>query len=87
MLDYLLDYTEFHFDAEEKLQEEISFPAINEHKAKHAEFKNAVKELQEMLEEEEGPTEAFVAQVQKNVVDWLFDHIKVFDRAVAEYKG
>ena len=35
----------------------------------------------------EGPTEAFVAQVQKNVVDWLFDHIKVFDRAVAEYKG
>ncbi len=40
-----------------------------------------------MLEEEEGPTEAFVAQVQKNVVDWLFDHIKVFDRAVAEYKG
>ena len=82
MLDYLLDYTEFHFD-----QEEIGFPGINEHKAKHAEFKNAVKELQEMLEEEEGPTEAFVAQVQKNVVDWLFDHIKVFDRAVAEYKG
>ena len=71
----------------EKLQEEIGFPGINEHKAKHAEFKNAVKELQEMLEEEEGPTEAFVAQVQKNVVDWLFDHIKVFDRAVAEYKG
>ncbi len=87
MLDYLLDYTEFHFDAEEKLQEEIGFPAVNEHKAKHAEFKNAVKELQEMLEEEEGPTEAFVAQVQKNVVDWLFDHIKIFDRAVAEYKA
>lgn len=87
MLDYLLDYTEFHFDAEEKLQEEIAFPAINEHKAKHEEFKKAVRELQEMLEEEEGPTEAFVAQVQKNVVDWLFDHIKVFDRAVAEYKG
>ena len=87
MLDYLLDYTEFHFDAEEKLQEEIGFPGINEHKAKHADFKNAVKELQVMLEEEEGPTEAFVAQVQKNVVDWLFDHIKVFDRAVAEYKG
>lgn len=86
MLDYLLDYTEFHFEAEEKLQEEISYPGIKEHKAKHAEFKNAVKELQEMLEEEEGPTEAFVAQVQKNVVDWLFDHIKGFDRSVAEYK-
>ena len=86
MLDYLLDYTEFHFSAEEKLQEEIQYPGIEEHKAKHAEFKNAVKELQEMLEEEEGPTEAFVAQVKKNVVDWLFDHIKGFDRSVAEYK-
>ena len=76
MLDYLLDYTEFHFSAEEKLQEEIQYPGIEEHKVKHA----------EMLEEEEGPTEAFVAQVKKNVVDWLFDHIKGFDRSVAEYK-
>ena len=49
MLDYLLDYTEFHFSAEEKLQEEIQYPGIEEHKVKHAEFKNAVKELQEML--------------------------------------
>ena len=39
-----------------------------------------------MLEEEEGPTDAFVTQVQKNVVDWLYDHIKGFDRSVAEYK-
>ena len=86
LLNYLADYTDFHFAAEEKLQEEIQYPGIQEHKAKHAEFKQAVKELQEMLEEEEGPTEAFVAQVQKNVVDWLYDHIKGFDRSVAEYK-
>src|SRR5699024_1123349 len=83
MLDYLLDYTEFHFDAEEKLQEEIEYPGIKEHKEKHAECKQAVGELQEMLEEEEGPTDAFVTQVQNNVVDWLYDHIKGFDRSVA----
>ena len=86
MLDYLMEYTDFHFSAEEKLQEEISYPGIKEHKAKHEEFKQAVKELQEMLQEEEGPTEAFVAQVQKNVVDWLLNNIKGFDRSVAEYK-
>ena len=86
MLDYLMEYTDFHFSAEEKLQEEINYPGIQEHKAKHKEFKQAVEELQEMLEEEEGPTEAFVAQVQRNVVDWLFNHIKGFDRSVAEYK-
>ena len=26
-------------------------------------------------------------QVNKRVVDWLFGHIKTFDRSVAEYKN
>ena len=56
-LDYLADYTEFHFGEEEKLQEE-----------------------------EEGPSAAFVEAVNKNVVEWLYNHIKTFDRSVAEYK-
>lgn len=85
MLDYLSEYTDFHFGEEEKLQEEVSYPAIEGHKAKHAEFKKAVEELHEMLVEEEGPTDAFVAAVQKNVVDWLFDHIKNMDQALAAY--
>ena len=38
-----------------------------------------------MLEEQEGPTEEFVRQVEKNVADWLLYHIKTFDRSVAEY--
>lgn len=85
MLDYLSDYTDFHFGEEEKLQEEVSYPALEGHKAKHAEFKKSVEELHEMLVEEEGPTDAFVAAVQKNVVDWLFDHIKNMDQALAAY--
>lgn len=87
MLDYLSDYTEFHFGAEEKLQEEISYPGIEEHKKQHGDFKQAVSELHEMLEEEEGPSDAFVAAVNKNVIDWLYCHIKGFDRSVAEYKN
>ena len=81
----LKEYTEFHFSAEEKLQEEVSFPGMPEHKKNHEDFKKAVVELHEMLEEEEGPTDAFVAAVKKNVVDWLFNHIKTMDRALAAY--
>ena len=55
MLDYLDEYTNFHFKEEEKLQE------------------NA------------GPTEQFSELVQKNVIDWLFGHIKTYDRSVAEF--
>ena len=86
-LNYLADYTDFHFSAEEKLQEEISYPGIKEHKEKHEELRQVVKDLFEMLEDQEGPTDAFVEQVNKNVTQWLYYHIKGFDRSVAEYKN
>lgn len=85
MLDYLAEYTDFHFSAEEKLQEEVGYPGLEDHKKKHEEFKNSLRSLEEFLEESEGPTDAFVEQVKKKVVDWLFNHIKTFDRSVAEY--
>ena len=85
MLDYLSDYTEFHFGAEEKLQEEASYPGLEEHKKQHAAFVKAVGELHDMLEEEEGPSDAFVEAVNRNVIDWLYKHIKGFDCAVASY--
>ena len=85
-LDYLADYTEFHFGEEEKLQESISYPGSEEHKKEHDKLRAVVKDLYNMLEEEEGPSDAFVEQVNKNVIEWLYRHIKGFDRSVAEYK-
>ncbi len=86
MLNYLADYTEYHFGEEEALQAEIGYPGIEEHKKKHEELRKTVEELHEMLEEQEGPTKAFVDQVNKNVTEWLYYHIRSFDRSVAEYK-
>ena len=68
MLDYLDEYTDFHFKEEEELQEKAGYP-----------------ELYEYLQDYEGPTDKFSELVQKNVVDWLFGHIKTFDRSVAEF--
>lgn len=59
-LDYLADYTEFHFGEEEKLQESINYPAIAEHKKEHDKLRQVVKDLYNVLEEEEGPSVAFV---------------------------
>lgn len=86
MLDYLADYTEFHFGEEEKLQADIQYPGIEEHKKEHEKLRAVVQDLYSMLEEEEGPSDAFVEQVNKNVIEWLYRHIKGFDRSVAEYK-
>lgn len=86
LLNYLADYTEFHFSAEEKLQEEIGYPGIEEHKKKHDELRQTVDDLHQMLEDEEGPSDAFVDQLNKKVIEWLYYHIKGFDRSVAEYR-
>lgn len=85
-LDYLEDYTNFHFNAEENLQKEIEYPGFDKHKAQHEFFKQTISELQEMLREEEGPSDAFVKSVEKNVIQWFYTHIEGFDRSVAEYK-
>lgn len=85
-LDYLADYTDFHFGAEEKLQQEIEYPGYEKHKAQHEDFKKTIAELDEMLAEEEGPSAAFVEKVEKNVINWFYTHIEGFDRSVAEYK-
>ena len=85
-LDYLADYTEFHFGEEEKLQESIGYPGIEQHKKEHDKLRQVVQDLYDMLEEEEGPSDAFVAKVNEKVTEWLYYHIKTFDRSVAEYK-
>lgn len=85
MLNFLADYTEFHFQAEEALQKAIEYPGLKEHMEKHKELRATVQELHEMLTEEEGPTDAFVEKVSEKVRDWLFYHIQTFDRSVAEY--
>lgn len=86
MLNYLSEYTNYHFGAEESLQESIGYPGIEEHKKKHAELKATVQELYDLLAKEKGPTDAFAAMVNEKVTEWLYYHIQSFDRSVAEYK-
>ena len=84
-LNFLLDYTVFHFEAEEQLQKEAGFPGYELHKAQHDGFVKSVRELVEMLDEEEGPTDAFVSAVNKNITQWLVNHIQIQDKEVAAY--
>ena len=50
-LNFLLDYTEFHFKAEEKLQEDAGYPGLEAHREQHQTFVKAVHELLDMLED------------------------------------
>ena len=78
-------YQLFHFKEEEKLQEKSGYPEREKHYEKHEEFRKTIQELYEYLQEYEGPTDRFSELVQKNVIDWLFGHIKTYDRSVAKF--
>ena len=85
MLDFLEEYTVFHFHDEEELQKKTQFPGFEQHHDKHEEFRKSITELREFLEDIEGPNEQFMDAVKKNVVEWLFGHIKTFDVALAAF--
>lgn len=85
MLDYLMDYTRFHFAEEERLQIKVSYPNYAEHKARHEEFKKTVETLHKSLEESKEPTEELTEQVKKLIVDWLIQHVQEADRSLAAY--
>ena len=59
MLDYLDEYTNFHFQEEEELQKKVSYPELAAHHAKHEEFKKSIQELYDYLNENEGPDDQF----------------------------
>ena len=61
------------------------YPEREKHYEKHEEFRKTIQELYEYLQEYEGPTDRFSELVQKNVIDWLFGHIKTYDRSVAKF--
>ena len=49
MLDYLEEYTSFHFKEEEKLQENAGYPESEMHHEKHEEFKKTIQESDHRL--------------------------------------
>ena len=44
-LDFLMDYTEFHFSDEEKLQQEVGYDKLEQHKGQHEDFKKDRKSV------------------------------------------
>lgn len=77
-LDFLIEYTDFHFGTEEKNMVELGYPQLEYHRGQHAEFVTTLKNL-EMDFEEEGATEALAESINTFMFNWLVKHIKTVD--------
>ena len=83
-LDFMTNYTDFHFSAEEELMEKHSYPELENQKEQHAEFNGYLKQLVEDFQEE-GPTKTFVNSVNVYLINWLIKHIKGEDLKIGEF--
>lgn len=82
MLEYLIEYTHFHFSEEEKLMKEKNYSQLEEHIAKHDEFKKELADLEEDYRED-GPTHRLAEFIDNLMVNWLLKHICKVDKEFA----
>ena len=83
-LEFLAQYTIFHFGGEEALMQAQQYPLYTEHKKAHDAFVVTVKGLFQVLTEK-GATEEFGALVEKEVTNWLINHIQGMDIRMTDW--
>ena len=83
-LEFMIDYTNFHFSSEEKYMEEQEYPGLDYQQDLHEEFKDTLRHIVEDFEEE-GPTRALTTSINTFLVNWLIKHIKGLDMKFGEF--
>ncbi len=79
----LLEYTQQHFQREEKIMAVVHFPKLEEHKRRHADAVKAISELSNIFAKE--PTRANGERIYAFTADWLVNHIIMEDTQIAPY--
>lgn len=77
-LEFMSEYTDFHFSSEEEHMAEQNYPGLDYQKAQHEEFRNTLKRIVEDYEDE-GPTRALTTSINTFLFNWLLNHIKGTD--------
>lgn len=83
-LDFLVDYTRFHFSEEEKYMSETGYSELGNHRAKHKELQGTLDDLIVDFRDY-GVTEKLSRAIGTFLGNWLRDHIRVVDQAFAAY--
>jgi len=83
-LGYLSEYVAFHFAAEEREMTCYNYPGLAAHEQEHEHFKKVVANLKRDFAEH-GAGINVVLMTLHTAGDWLVNHIKKTDKAMAAY--
>jgi len=83
-LEFLIDYTDFHFSAEEELMEANNYPGLENQIVQHEKFKNTLSDLERDLVEE-GATHELAELIDRLLINWLIKHISSVDMELGDF--
>ena len=83
LLDELIQYAHYHFDAEVKRMEGMNFPGLADHLKEHEFFVKKVGELQQELKCDKLEYSLDLVELTQFLADWLTHHIREIDRQYA----
>ena len=83
-LDFLLDYTHFHFSEEEKQMIKHNYPGLDQHRQLHKEFKSSVEKLVEDFEQE-GAIKDIAEHIRDFLFNWFIKHIEEADHRFGQF--
>lgn len=83
-LDFITDYTDFHFHTEQKYMSENNYPGYEKHRAEHKELKDTVKGLVRDYRED-GVSPSLANGIETLLGNWLVKHIQEFDLEFAKF--
>jgi len=83
-LGFMIDYTEFHFSAEEEVMTKYAYPKMEKHQNLHGDF---IIRLNQMVEEfeAEGATTPLSKSICAFLTSWLINHIKEVDTKLGQF--
>jgi hemerythrin len=84
-MNFMVDYVEFHFAAEESLMAAQNYPGIAKHKLEHQKFRDTLKDLLVLELEEDDVTSRVADSVNHFQISWLKNHIQQVDRQFAVF--
>ena len=83
-LDFLLDYTNFHFSNEEKFISGHGYPGLELQQKQHKEFKEYINQL--ILDfQQDGAVKEIADRIRDFLFTWLVNHIMQIDHQLSQF--
>ncbi|HDP34699.1 MAG TPA: bacteriohemerythrin [Candidatus Hydrogenedentes bacterium] len=83
-LDFLINYTNFHFEEEEKHMTWTKFPGLDAQKREHEEFRKTLANMEAVFKED-GATHELAEDMDNLLVNWLLKHIRGVDMEFGKF--